>query len=72
MKEINETTLYQIISLLILWVVIGLIVGSYGKKREIGFEGAFWASILLSPVLAMLFVLASNKLPISEDINSEK
>ena len=54
-----ETT--TILGLIILWIIIGAIVGSFGKSRTIGFTGSFFASILLSPVLAMLFILASDK-----------
>jgi hypothetical protein len=42
-------------------IVICYIVGTYGKKRKIGFWGAFWASFFLSPILGMLFVLTSDK-----------
>lgn len=45
----------------IIWFIIALIVGSFGKHRTIGFAGAFYASLLLSPILGMLFVLASDK-----------
>jgi len=45
----------------IVWFIIALIVGDFGKHRTIGFVGAFYASLLLSPILGMLFVLASDK-----------
>ena len=43
----------------IIWIIIGMIVGSYGKQKSIGFTKSFLASIFLSPILAMLFVLSS-------------
>jgi hypothetical protein len=46
---------------IVVWTIISAIVGSFGKSRSIGFTGAFFASFILSPILAMLFVLASEK-----------
>ena len=45
----------------IVLIAISCVVGSFGQKRQIGFWGAFWASFLLSPLMGMLFVLASDK-----------
>jgi hypothetical protein len=45
----------------VVWFIIALIVGNFGKNRTIGFTGAFYASLLLSPLLAMLFIVASDK-----------
>jgi len=45
----------------IVWIVVALLVGKAGASRKFGFAGAFYASLLLSPILAMLFVLASDK-----------
>jgi hypothetical protein len=54
-----ETNLFLL--LIIIWIVIGAIIGSFGTNRKIGFTGTFFASLLLSPLFAMLFVLASDK-----------
>jgi len=54
-----------IIFLLAVWIGISVLVGNYGKTREIGFAGAFFISFLLSPLLAMLFVLASDKVDVN-------
>lgn len=54
-----ETSL--IILVVGLWTMLGAIVGTFGTNRTIGFTGTFFASIFLSPILAMLFVLASDK-----------
>jgi len=48
--------------LIMVWIVISVIVGTFGQKRQIGFGGAFFASLFLSPILAMLFILASKEL----------
>jgi hypothetical protein len=45
------------------WIMIAAIVGNFGKNRTLGFVGAFYASLFLSPLLAMLFVVASDKKP---------
>jgi len=45
----------------IVWIIVAILVGKAGASRKIGFAGAFYASLLLSPILAMLFVLASDK-----------
>ncbi len=51
-----------ILPIFILWtLIVSGIVSSYGSKRKIGGAAAFFASILFSPVIAMLFVLASDK-----------
>lgn len=49
-----------IIGITVLFIV-SYIVGGFGEKREIGFAGAFFASLFLSPILGMMFVLASDK-----------
>jgi len=45
------------------WFIVALIVGKAGGGRKFGFAGAFYASLFLTPILAMLFVLASDKKP---------
>jgi peptidoglycan/LPS O-acetylase OafA/YrhL len=38
-----------------------LFVALMGRHRKWGFWGYFWASLLMSPVLGLLFVLAVDK-----------
>lgn len=38
-----------------------LFVALMGRHRKWGFWGYFWASLLMSPVLGLLFVLAGDK-----------
>ncbi|NYG35458.1 hypothetical protein HZU83_10955 [Sphaerotilus montanus] len=38
-----------------------LFVALMGRNRKWGFWGYFWASLLMSPVLGLLFVLAGDK-----------
>ncbi len=66
----NLTMFYVAIGFI--WFIIALIVGNFGKHRSIGYVGAFYASLLLSPVLAMLFVLASDKRTNTELNSGEK
>lgn len=40
-----------------------LLVAGFGRRRKWGFWGYFWASLLMSPVLGVLFVLAGDKPP---------
>ncbi len=58
--------------LLIIGICINLllshIVGKSGKKREIGYGVSFMLSFLLSPIIGLLFVIAS--LPKKEDFIS--
>lgn len=50
-----------VIIMLAVWIGVSCIVGNFGRERKIGYACAFWCSFLLSPLLAMLFVLASDK-----------
>ena len=46
-----------------IWILLCMIIGSFGQNRTIGFWGTFFASFFLSPLIAMLFVLASERKP---------
>ncbi|MFC2106870.1 tetratricopeptide repeat protein [Bacteroidota bacterium] len=43
----------------IFWIVLSLIIGFLGSKKNIGFAGAFILSLLLSPLIGLIIVLAS-------------
>lgn len=47
------------ISILIL--LLSFIVGLLGRDRKFGFWGYFFASLLLTPVIGLILVLASDK-----------
>jgi hypothetical protein len=49
----------------IIWFVLCLIIAEAGNKRSIGYWGAFFVSLLLSPLIGLICVLVSEK-------NSEK
>jgi hypothetical protein len=42
-------------------VVLSLIIGLLGKNRKFGFWGYFFGSILLTPIMGLLLVLASDE-----------
>ncbi len=46
--------------LLILYVCLSLVIGVLGKNRKFGFWGYFFGSLLLSPVIGLLLVIASD------------
>ena len=51
------------ISFYIVIVVFSIIVGLLGRNRKFGFWGYFFASLLLTPVIGLILVLASDKNP---------
>lgn len=50
---------------LLLYTALAVIVGLLGDGRKLGFWGYFFASLLLSPLLGMVLVMASD--PIDDD-----
>ncbi|MBF0153449.1 MAG: hypothetical protein HQL64_06900 [Magnetococcales bacterium] len=49
-----------------LWLLLALAIGVMGARRKLGFWGYFFGSILLSPMIGLLLVLASDKKPRQE------
>lgn len=47
---------------IIIWIVLCIILASAGSKRKIGGAGAFFISLLLSPLIGLIVVLASDKI----------
>jgi len=41
------------------WIIFSLAVGAIGINRNIGFAGAFFLSLFLSPVIGLIFTLVS-------------
>ena len=41
------------------WFIFSLIVGAIGSGRKIGFGGAFFLSLLLSPLIGLIITLVS-------------
>lgn len=44
-----------------LYILGSLLVATFGRHRKWGFWGLLWASMLMSPLLGLLFVLAGDK-----------
>lgn len=45
------------------YVLICLIIGLLGMNRKLGFWGYFFTSLLLTPILGILLLFASDKRP---------
>lgn len=43
------------------WIFISFIIGFVGDSRKIGFTGAFFACLFLSPLLGIIVVLSSKR-----------
>ena len=44
----------------IFWIILCIVIGFLGKDKKIGFAGAFFLSLLLSPLIGLIIVLASS------------
>jgi len=47
---------------IISWIISSIIVGIIGSNRKIGFAGAFFLSLLLSPLIGLIFTFFSKSL----------
>lgn len=45
--------------MLIGWFIFSLLIGAIGNNRNIGFWGAFFLSLILSPIIGLIFTLIS-------------
>jgi hypothetical protein len=41
------------------WIIFSVIIGMIGSNRNIGFAGAFFCSLLLSPLIGLIITLVS-------------
>jgi hypothetical protein len=55
----------------ILIFVASVIVGLMGRNRKMGFWGYFFGSLLLTPVIGLLLVLASDSKPQASSVTSQ-
>jgi hypothetical protein len=53
--------LLELIVLAIVWVTLGFLLAIKGKEKKIGFYKTLIISILLTPLVAIFFVMASHK-----------
>ena len=47
---------------IISWLIFSMLIGIIGSNRKIGFAGAFFLSLLLSPLIGLIFTLVSKSL----------
>ncbi|MDM8523989.1 hypothetical protein QUF80_11535 [Desulfococcaceae bacterium HSG8] len=47
-------------------IILSLLIGLLGKNRKFGFWGYFFGSLVLTPLIGLLLVLASDRRPIEE------
>ena len=45
--------------MLISWFLLSLLIGAIGNNRNIGFWGSFLLSLILSPIIGLIFTLIS-------------
>ena len=51
---------------IITWLIFSILIGILGSNRKIGFAGAFFLSLLLSPIIGLIFTLTSKSLSAEE------
>ena len=47
--------------IVIIYILICLVMGLLGRNRKFGFWGYFFGSIVLTPLIGLILVLASDK-----------
>ncbi|MFZ4406143.1 MAG: hypothetical protein ACOYOH_02325 [Paracraurococcus sp.] len=52
-----------IVLLVILYVSVAALVGFIGRRRKFGAWGYFFGSILLTPIIGVLLIMASDRRP---------
>lgn len=45
----------------VLYVLVCLLIATFARHRKWGFWGYLWVSLLMSPLMGLLFVLAGDK-----------
>lgn len=48
------------IILILIYILLSLVMGLVGRNRKFGFWGYFFGSIVLTPIIGLLLVLASD------------
>ncbi|MDR0896797.1 MAG: hypothetical protein LBN04_02965 [Oscillospiraceae bacterium] len=52
---------------LLLSILVSLVIARWGANRKFGFWGYFFASLLLTPLIGALLVIASGKNPDADE-----
>jgi hypothetical protein len=53
-----------VIALVGAWIIFAIIIGFFGRNRRFRFWGYFFASVLLTPIVGILLLLAA--IPLKE------
>lgn len=56
---------------IILWFILALLVASAGSNKNIGYWGAFFISLIFSPLIGLLFVLVSGNATVQPKTNPQ-
>jgi len=54
-------------AVVIIWFILALIIGNWGGKRKLGFAGAFFISLLFSPVIGLIVTAVSDPKDFSKE-----
>jgi hypothetical protein len=57
--------------LVIFWIVVSLIIATFGSEKKIGYWGVFWWSVLLSPIVGIIVAMLSPSI-IEKNIEQHK
>ena len=47
--------------IILAWIILSILVGSMGSSKTIGGTGAFFISLIFSPIIGLLFVIGSSE-----------
>jgi len=45
--------------LILLWLIGAVVIAFFGQRRRFGFWGYFFASVLLTPIIGLLLLIAA-------------
>ena len=48
-----------LLQIVLVYVVLCMVVGFFGRRRRIGFWGFFFLSILVTPIISSLFIFVA-------------
>lgn len=49
--------------LILAWVITSILIGFFGRRYRFGFWGYFFGSVLLSPIVGLLMLIAATPTP---------
>jgi len=53
-----------------IYLFLSLLIGILGRNRKLGFWGYFFGALLLTPIVGAVLLIASDKRPPRERLNS--